>query len=456
MIINNTIVAISTPLAVGGIAVIRISGNSSIEIADKVFKSFNQKLLKDLKGYTACYGSIYENFEKIDDVVALIFKSPKSYTGEDVVEISCHGGLYITKKILRIILDQGAVLAQPGEFTKRAYLNGKLSITQAESVVDLINSNNEIAHKSSISIMQGNLFKNISNINNNLINILGHLEAWVDFPEEDIEVVEDKNLLKNLIEIKESLLDIYKSYDLVKISKEGIDTVIVGKPNVGKSTLMNILAGYQKSIVTDIEGTTRDIIEEKINIGDVILNISDTAGIRETDDIIEKIGVDIAKDKIKTSNLILFLIDVSKDLSKSDEDLIELLKAQNCILILNKIDLEINVDLDYLNSNFKHTIKMSAKSGLGVSNLRDKISKLFDLKTFYNYSTVISNERQRECLKKAIENLDLGIENLKLGYTLDAITISLENSSEYLLELTGEKINDLVIDKIFSNFCVGK
>lgn len=454
--INNTIVAIATPLAVGGISVIRISGNHAIDIADKIFKALNNKKLKDIDGYTALYGNIYSKNEIIDDAIALVFRSPKSYTGEDVVEISCHGGIYITKKVLRNIVDNGATIAKPGEFTKRAFLNGKLSITQAESVIDIINSNNDISLKSAISIMNGDLFKKISSINQELLNIIGHLEAWVDFPEEDIEVVKYDNIVDNIVNINLELENIMKSYDLVKLSKDGIDTCIVGKPNVGKSTLMNILAGYQKSIVTDIAGTTRDIVEEQINIGDVILNISDTAGIRETDDTVEKIGVDIAKNKIKVSNLILFIVDSSRELSDEDHYLIDLLKNEKCILIINKTDMPCKIDLKYLKSIFSNVVEISAINSTGIDNLRNIIIDLFNMNKFDSYSTLIANERQRECLNIAISNLKSSIDNLKFGYTLDAITITLESAVESLLELTGEKITDAVVDKIFSNFCVGK
>ncbi len=304
--------------------------------------------------------------------------------------------------------------------------------------------------------MNGDLFKKISSINQELLNIIGHLEAWVDFPEEDIEVVKYDNLVDNLVNINLELENIMKSYDLVKLSKNGIDTCIIGKPNVGKSTLMNILAGYQKSIVTDIAGTTRDIVEEQINIGDVILNISDTAGIRETDDTVEKIGVDIAKSKIKVSNLILFIVDSSRELSDEDYYLIDLLKNEKCILIINKIDMPCKIDLKYLKSIFSNVVEISAINSNGIDNLRNIIIDLFNMNKFDSYSTLIANERQRECLNIAISNLNSSINNLKFGYTLDAITITLESAVESLLELTGERITDAVVDKIFSNFCVGK
>ena len=309
----STIAAVATPDAVGGISVIRISGEKSLEIADKIFKNYAGKAPSQMDGYTCAYGQIInDNNEKIDDVVLTVFRNPKSYTGEDVVEVSCHGGRYITKKILRMIYKYGAEPAQGGEFTKRAFLNGKMSLTQAEAVMDIISSGGESQLRYANALKDGAVFRRINKIKEGLVNILADLAAWADFPEEDVPEVKPEVLGAQIDRVVKDLTKTLDTYDHGRIVREGINTVICGKPNVGKSTLMNCLSGYQRSIVTDIAGTTRDIIEENVRIGELTLRLSDTAGIRETDDIIESMGVDIAYKKIDEADLILSLIHISE------------------------------------------------------------------------------------------------------------------------------------------------
>lgn len=449
---TNTIVAIATPLAVGGISIIRISGDNAIEIADKVFKAHSGVLLKDKKGYTASYGIVND----MDSSVATVFRAPKSYTGEDVVELSCHGGIFITREILRSVIESGARLAEPGEFTKRAFLNGKLTLTQAEAVVDMISSHNKQALNAAKAELEGALFKKIQNVKNELLNIAGHLAAWVDYPEEDIDVIEEENLLSSLKVANNTIDELLKTYDTGKLFKEGIDTVIVGKPNVGKSTLMNLMVGTQKSIVTDIAGTTRDVIEESVMLGEVMLKLSDTAGIRETKDVVEQFGVDIAKKRIDTSMLVLAVFDSSSDISQEDKEIVESLKDKLAIAIINKTDLDLKIDMGYIHSHFKNIVSISAKNATDVKTLENIITKELRLNEVDTSAGMIANERQRECAVRASKYVKESIGAVEFGMTLDAVTVSIEMAIDALLELTGDKITTEIVNQVFSHFCVGK
>jgi len=454
--IDKTIAAIATPLHTGGISVIRISGKDAIEIAERVFKAKSGQLLKTKKGYTASYGSVFYNEKPIDEAVAVIYKSPKSYTGEDVVELSCHGGVYITREVLRAVIEKGAKHAGAGEFTKRALLNGKMSLTQAEAVIDMINSHNKQAMNSAKAQLDGALYKKIESVKNRLLSIVGHLAAWVDYPEEDIPEVEDEVLLKSLEDINAEMEKLLKTYDTGKLFKEGIETVIVGKPNVGKSTLMNLLVGEDKSIVTDIAGTTRDIIEESIMLGEIMLKLADTAGIRETSDIIESVGVSIARKRLDKATLVLAVFDYSDKLSQDDLKLIETLKDKLCIAIINKNDLNQKIDMNIIESNFKNIVQISARENSDAKALEDIISSEMNLNDIDLSSGMIANERQRECSIKASDYIKESISAVRLGITLDAVTVSIEMAIEALLELSGERITTAVVDRVFSNFCVGK
>ena len=453
---EKTIAAISTAQGEGGIGVIRISGEKAFEIADKVFKSINNKKICNMKGYTASLGKIFHNDEEIDEAVALVFKAPHSYTGEDVVELSCHGGIYITKQVLRAVLDAGATPAQAGEFTKRAFLNGKIDLTEAEAVIDIISAKSRSAARVALSVKEGSLRKKITKVKDDLLTLVAHLSAWADYPEEDIADVTDDmiyDVCDNSINVLENLLNTYDSGQAVK---QGIDTVIAGRPNVGKSTLMNLLSGYEKSIVTDIPGTTRDIVEDTVLVGDVILRLSDTAGLRDTDDTVEKIGVDRAKQRLQQCGLLLAVFDNSRELDEDDINLLEMAKDVPSIAIINKTDLEQKIDINYIQEKINKIIYISAVSGEGKEEIVKAVEEIAGTVNLNPSEGILSNERQRVAVSNALASVKEAKFSLKMGMTFDAVTVSLEDAISELLELTGEKTSDEVIDRVFHNFCVGK
>ncbi len=452
----KTIAAIATAQGSGGIGIIRISGDCAKIIADKIFICLSKKSIINAKGYTAKYGQIIDQNEKIDEGIALIFNAPNSYTGEDVVEISCHGGLYTTKRTLRAVLNAGAIPAQAGEFTKRAFLNGKLNLTQAESVMDIIGAKGKHAAKAALSAKEGILYKKIKEVQNSLIKVAAHLSAWADYPEEDIPEIDKKQLLLEVKNQKNTISKLISNYDMGIAIKEGVETAIIGKPNVGKSTLMNLLSGVEKSIVTNIPGTTRDIIEETVLLGDIPLRLLDTAGIRETDDIIEKIGVKKTYDKIKSTDLVLALFDASEELSDQEKKMLKELTNLKTISIINKIDLKNKIDLNYIKKYSKKTVLISAKLEQGLESLKDTIYDLLGAEKFNPSEAMLANERQLNSAKESLKCINETITTINKGFTLDAITVSLEYAIEKLLELTGEKVNDAIIENVFSNFCVGK
>ena len=453
---NKTIAAISTAQGEGGIGVIRISGDNALLIADKIFKSVSGKRIINMQGYTAAFGKVIENGSKIDEVVALVFRAPHSYTGEDIVELSCHGGVYITKQVLRTVFNAGAVPAQAGEFTKRAFLNGKIDLTEAEAVIDIIRAKSKSAARAALCVKEGALRKKIDSVKNDLLSQAAHLSAWADYPEEDIAEVTYESLqktCKNAIIILENLLD---SYDSGQAIKQGIDTVIAGRPNVGKSTLMNLLSGYEKSIVTDIPGTTRDIVEDTVVVGDVILRLSDTAGLRDTDDAVEKIGVDRAKKRLEQCRLLLAVFDNSRELNKDDKQLI--LQAENipCIAIINKVDLEQKLDVNYIKSKIQHIVYVSATKGEGKEELIKAVEDIAGTANLDPSEGILANERQRCAVSNALKSVKEAEAALISGMTFDAVTVLLEDAISELLELTGEKTSDEIVDRVFHNFCVGK
>lgn len=452
----TTIAAISTPLAVGGIGVIRISGNQARQIASKVFAPVSRREICTVSGYTALYGRVFDQEGDIDDAVATVFISPRSYTGEDVVELSCHGGLYLVQRVLRAVLNAGAVLAEAGEFTRRAFLNGKLSLTQAEAVMDLISAQGEQAARSALSTRDGVLFRKIAGITKGLLETAAHLSAWVDYPDEEIPEITDTEILTSLQSAKKQLAQLLSTFDVGRVIKEGVETAIVGRPNVGKSTLMNLLAGFQRSIVTDIPGTTRDIVEDTVNVGGAILRLADTAGLRETDDVVESVGVELARKKLETAGLILAVFDSSEKLSQEDMRLIESMKNRPAIAIINKSDLERKIDADFIEQNISHTVYTSAQSGQGVDVLAKTITDVLGLFHFDSSSAIIANERQRCCAQRAKISVDEALDALNSCFTFDAVNVCIDDAIAALLELTGERASEAVVNEVFSNFCVGK
>lgn len=452
----STIAAISTAQGQGGIGVIRVSGEQAFTIVDKIFKSVSGKKIMDIKGYTALFGHIYNNEEVLDEAVVLKYVAPKSFTGENVVEISCHGGMYITKEVLNAVIMAGASLAEPGEFTKRAYLNGKMDLTEAESVMDIISAKSKSAARAALFVKDGALFKKSQQVKQLLLDKAAHLSAWADYPEEDIPEVSEDSIMEAIEESISILEKLLSTYDMGQVVKEGIDTVIAGRPNAGKSTLMNLLVGREKSIVTNIAGTTRDVVEDTVLVGNVMLKLSDTAGIRDTDNEIEKIGVQKTFDKINGAGLVIALFDNNEELNSEDIDLIYKIKDMPCIAVINKIDLEDKVDKKYITDNIDNVVYISAKQQDNIDELKNMIEKIAGTEDFDPSAGIIANERQRNAIRNAVNSLYEAKESLAMGMTMDAITVSLQETIDYLLELTGEKAGEEIVDSVFHNFCVGK
>lgn len=452
----STIAAISTAQGQGGIGVIRVSGEDSFTIVDKIFKSVSGKKIMDIKGYTALFGHIYNNEEVLDEAVVLKYVAPKSFTGENVVEISCHGGMYITKEVLNAVIMSGASLAEPGEFTKRAYLNGKMDLTEAESVMDIISAKSKSAARAALFVKDGALFKKSQQVKQLLLDKAAHLSAWADYPEEDIPEVTEDSIMEAIEESISILEKLLSTYDMGQVVKEGIDTVIAGRPNAGKSTLMNLLVGREKSIVTNIAGTTRDVVEDTVLVGNVMLNLSDTAGIRDTDNEIEKIGVQKTFDKINGAGLVIALFDNNEELNSEDIDLINKINDMPCIAVINKIDLEDKVDKKYITNNIENVVYISAKQQDNIDELKNMIEKIAGTEDFDPSAGIVANERQKNAIRNAVNSLYEAKESLAMGMTMDAITVSLQETIDYLLELTGEKAGEEIVDSVFHNFCVGK
>lgn len=452
----SAIAAISTPLGTGGVGIIRISGKNATEIVDRIFISVNGKKLASSKGYRAYFGKIYDGNTAVDEVICLVFRAPHSYTGEDVVEINCHGGVFLLKKILRLVLSNGAIAASPGEFTKRAFLNGKLDLSEAESVMTLISAQGEQGANAAFNQLEGKLSRKIEEINSSLLSLAAHIAAWVDYPDDEIENLGEDEVHSVIFNAKSEITSLLKSFDSGMAITNGVEAAIVGKPNVGKSTLMNLLTGYDRSIVTEIEGTTRDVVEETVNLNGCILRISDTAGMRETGDVVEKLGVERSRKKLERAAIVFAVFDVSKPLSEEDMELIEKCKNKNVIPILNKTDLDSCLDEDYIKKSLGSPLFISAKNGDGYNELCDRVAELMGTKNFDTTSAMLVNERQRLCCENANEALKDALEASEAGLTPDAIGVCIDDAIAALLELTGQKASEAVVDEVFKQFCVGK
>lgn len=452
----KTIAAVATGNAAGGIGVIRISGDKAIEIASKVFAPCDNSSLTQLAGYRAKYGNIICNGEAADNAVALVFRAPKSYTGEDVVELSVHGGLYIVQKTLEAVFEAGAEPAEAGEFTKRAFLNGKMDLTQAESVADFISAQGDAAAKASFNLLQGALSKRISTVLESLVDSSALMAAWVDYPDEEIPELESETLEKTLEEAQKSLGTLIKNYENGQTITQGVDTAIVGKPNAGKSTLMNLLVGRDKSIVTDIAGTTRDVVEDSVRLGNLVLHLSDTAGIRESDDVVEAIGIRRAKEKIDSAALVIAVFDISTPLDENDRQIIEKCKGKKAVAVINKIDLDETVTMPEIENAFNKTVYISAKNDSSLETLENAVSELLGVSEFDSSAPILANIRQKNCCKAALFSIEEALFALQSGLTYDAVNVMIDSAVDSLLELTGKKATVEVVNNIFSKFCVGK
>lgn len=452
----KTIAAVATGNAAGGIGVIRISGDKAIEIASKVFAPCDNSSLTQLAGYRAKFGNIICNGEAADNAVALVFRAPKSYTGEDVVELSVHGGLYIVQKTLEAVFEAGAEPAEAGEFTKRAFLNGKMDLTQAESVADFISAQGDAAAKASFNLLQGALSKRISTVLESLVDSSALMAAWVDYPDEEIPELESETLEKTLEEAQKSLGTLIKNYENGQTITQGVDTAIVGKPNAGKSTLMNLLVGRDKSIVTDIAGTTRDVVEDSVRLGNLVLHLSDTAGIRESDDVVEAIGIRRAKEKIDSAALVIAVFDSSTPLDENDRQIIEKCKGKKAVAVINKIDLDETVTMPEIENAFNKTVYISAKNDSSLDTLENAVSELLGVSEFDSSAPILANIRQKNCCKAALFSIEEALFALQSGLTYDAVNVMIDSAVDSLLELTGKKATVEVVNNIFSKFCVGK
>ena len=459
MKVVDTIAAIATASGNSGIGIIRVSGDEAVEIVDKIFKSVNSdKKLVNVKSHTINYGHIVDNDKVIDEVLVSVMNGPHSYTGEDVVEINCHGGMIVIRKILEIGLKNGARTAEPGEFTKRAFLNGRMDLSQAEAVMDVINAKNEFALSSSIEQLNGRVSEKIKSLRKKIIYNIAFIESALDDPEHiSIDGYSDK-LSKILEEVNGELSRLINNFDNGRIVKEGVKTVILGKPNAGKSSLLNLLLGEERAIVTDIEGTTRDTLEESINLNGVFLNLIDTAGIRDSEDVVEQIGVNKAKELAEKSDLVIFVADASKELDENDKEIINLIKDKQAIVLLNKSDLGTIINEKNVSEfDNKPVITFSAKTGDGLDELENKIRDLFyEGKVKYNDELYITNARQKESLINAKNSIEEVIKSVENDMPEDFYSIDLMDAYTYLGQIIGESVEDDLVNEIFSKFCMGK
>ena len=454
---SSTIAAISTATGSAGIGIIRMSGKDCFDILKKIFVPKNNN--NNIKGYTIKYGNIVDNGRIVDEVLVSYFVNPKSYTKENMCEINSHGGSIVEKEILELCLKNGAELAKPGEFTERAFLNGRIDLTQAEAIMELIESKNEKEARESVNQLKGSLSKEINKIEEQLLSTITSIEVTVDYPEYDIEEVENRDALKELNDAKKNLLRLKDGFNKGKILKDGIKTVILGKPNAGKSSLLNAILKEDRAIVSNIEGTTRDTIEEYININGITLKMIDTAGIRNTENEIEKIGVEKAKEIANQADLIIAIFDITKKLSKEDLEILKIIEKKNAIIVLNKTDLiQENKELEEKLSNVDKTIvKISAKNNNGIDKLFNEIEKLFNLnKISQDNEVIITNERHKNQINKAIKDIDLAIESIENKMPIDMTSIYIKQTLIDLGEITGKNVTDEIIKNIFKNFCLGK
>lgn len=456
---TDTIAAIGTALSNSGISIIRISGKDSLNIIKKIFNTKS-----NIEPNKIVYGKIQKNEKVLDTVLVSYFKSPKSYTGEDVCEINCHGGIQITKQILQLVLENGARIAEAGEFSKRAFLNGKMDLTKAEAVINLINSKTNTEARIASNNLEGDLYNKIKTLREDLIELLAHIEVSVDYPEYDYEEVENENVINLLNKKIDEINKVLDTYEQGKYIKNGVNVVILGKPNVGKSSLLNLLSKSDKAIVTDIPGTTRDIIEEKINIGNIVLNVSDTAGIRETDDIVEKIGVKKSIEKINEADLAIYLLNVEDKIEDKDLEILSKIKNKDVklIVVINKIDKKEKSKFDTIMEELEelkieNVVQMSIINNYGIDELKEKIERIFNTCDLdFENELIITNERHRDLLKRAKGYLNEARNQIENNEPIDIVSIVIKTASKSLGEIIGSDVNQDIINKIFEKFCLGK
>ena len=450
---NDTIVAISTAMGVGAISIVRLSGNDAINIVNNCFKG---KDLTKVESHTINYGHLLDNGEVIDEVLVSVMKAPRTYTMEDVVEINCHGGIISTKRILETMLTNGARLAEPGEFTKRAFLNGRIDLVKSEAVMDIIDSKTEEANKLALSQLTGTTSNMIHSFREKLKQLLASIEVNIDYPEyHDIEVITKEQVSSEIVKMKQELEKVIKESKNSTLIKEGIKTVIVGRPNVGKSSILNKLLEQDKAIVTDIAGTTRDIVEGEINLDGILLNIIDTAGIRSTDDVVEKIGVEKSISMIEDADLVIVVLNNNEPLTAEDKEILSKTKEKQRIIVINKTDLPTNIDIS--KENLKYVVHTNANTVEGIKQLKSKIIELFQLETLKTKDyTYLSNARQISLAKKAYQSLKEAETGLNNNLPIDMVEIDLKETFDLLGEIIGETYSEEILDHLFANFCVGK
>ena len=459
MFIDDTIAAIATAPGEGGIGIIRISGEKSLQVAESIFKSKSGKAIGEYKQRNLIYGSIVDGQEVIDEALVAFMKGPNSYTAEDVIEINCHGGFISVKKILELILSKDVRIAEKGEFTKRAFLNGRIDLSQAEAIIDVIKAKTDSAHKVAQNHLEGALADKIRNLRMKITEVLAHLEVSIDFAEEDVEEITYKTLEEEAYKLKEEIKKLYDTAESGKILRDGLKTVIVGKPNVGKSSLLNAILGENRAIVTDIAGTTRDVIEEFVNIKGIPLKIVDTAGIRETDDVVEKIGVEKSKESFASSDLVIMMLDSSKELEQEDIEILESIKDKKVIVLLNKIDLEMKIDTAKIKElvNAADIIEISALQNKGIEELQDTIESMVYHGSVKNESNLmITNTRHKDALQRAYESVKDAINAIEQQLPYDFIEVDFKNMWDYLGYINGDTVKEDLLDTIFANFCIGK
>ena len=460
MITTDTIAAISTPTAPAGLGVIRLSGSDALAIAARVFTPVSAARTPDrLAGYTAAYGHVADSDGVIDECVLLAFRAPHSYTGEDVAEISCHGGMYVLQRTLRACFAAGARPAGAGEFTRRAFLNGKMDLTQAEGVMELIAANGRLAARTALAAREGATYRRLQAVKADLLAVAAQMGAFVDYPDDDIPALEPAALAATVESARTAIGALLATFDAGKVLREGVDTAIVGCPNVGKSTLMNCLAGCERSIVTAVAGTTRDVVEGTVRLGDVVLRLADTAGIRTTDDLVESVGVEKARARLAQAALVLAVFDGSRPLTAEDEALISLCAGTPAIAVINKADLPQQADLDFISRlarDFFAVVSLSAKEGTGIDALTSAVAHITGIENLDASEPVLATERQRDCAARCLAALDEAAASLAAGMTLDAVGVNLDDAIAAILELTGEKATEAVVDEVFARFCVGK